>query len=1632
MTRMMSPYTRVSVNFVNQLPLAALCAALLLVASPASGQVGTGITPFASMAPSTFDQVNMGSGNVFFSVPVVNKRGQGMPFTYSLVYNNSIWTPSSVSGTNTWTPAQGWGWGGAGSSSANYVSPTVGNVSYTWSQGSCLDPGSGQEDYWDIYQFNDYFDSTGAYHVLDLQLSDWSNYGYACGSGQPVDGGVNVFDGSGFYLISLSAGPDGPEAEIYTPSGILMSPNYIDNPNLGSFVLDAYGDKISINYAGTTFTDTLGATALTITPGTTSSTYAYTGPDGNSHNYTVNYTSYTVRTNFGCSGVVEYGPTSQYLVSSIKLPDTTSYSFTYEATPSYSADVTGRLASVKLPTGGTISYKYSGGSNGITCADGSTPTLERTTPDTGSNYWTYARTESGGDWSTTVTDPSGNQTALSFYAWGTYDPFPVETERKVYQGTTSGTLMETVDTCYNGASIPCVTTPINSAISSRMVQVTLPNLSPSQTNTIFDVSTYSLPVEVDEYNFGPTLVRKTLTQYAPYIYGQTDQPVYDAPEEIQIEDSTGTVKAQTQYTYNSSLEPVQETLSTTGSSTIVRSFGYGSSGILTSQSDFNSNTTHYASFTCGSNGAFPQTANMPLSLSASTSWNCYTGLPNSVTDVNGNPTTFTYDIMGRLIKTVYPDTGQVGITYNDTSTPPNIVTTTKLSSSQNRVDTTTLDGLGRVSQTELNSDPTNPTMVNKTYDALGRVGSVTNPFRSTSDPTYGVTSYSYDPLNRLSGSSAITRPDSNKVGVSYSVSSTYGLCATSTDEASTVRTTCTDALGRVTSVTEDPSGKNYQTTYTYDVLNDLTGVSQGGQTRTYTYDMLSRLTSATTPEAAGNTRYFYYTTSGGALCSGNPNAVCRVTDERGITTTYTYDALNRLTSKTYSDSTPTANFYYDEANLTLNGTQYTLANTKGRLSHTSAASGTALTIHSYDSMGRTLDIWQCTPYNCSNSTIWNVQYTYDQGGDVTSWTNASETTFTNTISTAQRITEITSSLSDSSSHPGTLASNITYDPAGQLATLLNGCVGSGCVQRQETYAYNNRLQPVQIQLGASGGSSDANFCQVYNYYGSGYNASSCTTPSQATTGNNGSVMGEYFLDNTNTSLGYTSTFTYDTLSRLMTAVATGNSTYNLTFETSTQGYDRWGNMTCITNAQTNGPCPSFSYNTSANQISNTNYTYDAAGNLTQDGTGTGTHTYQWDAEGRLKSLDYSTSCSTATACYTYNALGERAEAQVGSTYREYVYDPSGTVTGWSERGSSFYLEYLFLDGRRMGSYQNSDTYFAHGDMLGTIGTLTNHAGTTIQDVTYYPWGQQWKLVGSLDDNRFASLDYLDSESDLNPTSFRMFSSGKGRWMSPDLLAGDVYNPQSLNRYPYALNSPCSLADPLGLAPCNFNIAIINAANLTGQDLTAIENQIKAIFQQSSEDQPNSVGVIFANGGTADYTLTYNNNGVPGSNEGGYNSAFWFFGWHYASQGYVFANLVQPGQYYDRTLGVGGAHEMGHGLAHVGDVNYNSQVGSTLMSIDTDPTYNLPTDQSPLYSPNFPTGLLFTAKQVAALFSNCHGKHPNGNPARLGGGGDAGGSSSFIGFPVMIWTGPYGIEGGYDYLTIYWIGGWGPPIQPQRK
>src|SRR5262249_48772959 len=88
--------------------------------------------------------------------------------------------------------------------------------------------------------------------------------------------------------------------------------------------------------------------------------------------------------------------------------------------------------------------------------------------------------------------------------------------------------------------------------------------------------------------------------------------------------------------------------------------------------------------------------------------------------------------------------------------------------------------------------------VKTTYDGLGHATDVTNPYFSTTDPTYGVTHTDYDALGRVT---KVTKQDGSASTVSYD-----GNCTTATDEAGNPRKGCSDALGRLIEVDEPGTG----------------------------------------------------------------------------------------------------------------------------------------------------------------------------------------------------------------------------------------------------------------------------------------------------------------------------------------------------------------------------------------------------------------------------------------------------------------------------------------------------------------------------------------------------------------------------------------------------------------------------------------------------------------------------------------------------------------------------------------------------------------------------------------------------------------------------------------------------------
>jgi RHS repeat-associated protein len=227
------------------------------------------------------------------------------------------------------------------------------------------------------------------------------------------------------------------------------------------------------------------------------------------------------------------------------------------------------------------------------------------------------------------------------------------------------------------------------------------------------------------------------------------------------------------------------------------------------------------------------------------------------------------------------------------------------------------------------------------------------------------------------------------------------------------------------------------------------------------------------------------------------------------------------------------------------------------------------------------------------------------------------------------------------------------------------------------------------------------------------------------------------------------------------------------------------------------------YSSSNNQISyvtvngvNTTYTYDAAGNLLNDGT----YSYQWDAEGRLATVTLS---GNVVSMNTYNALGQRVEDVTQSSTTEEAYGAGGALLA-RYTGDSNSRSFVPFNGGLLAEYYCGGVIFDHPDELGSATTATDCTGKNVQERLYYPFGESWTGAGSLGMHQeFAQLPDYDPETDQYNTPNRHYTP-MGRWLTPDpsgVKAVRLDDPQTWNMYAYVRNNPTTLTDPAGLYVC---------------------------------------------------------------------------------------------------------------------------------------------------------------------------------------------------------------------------------------
>ena len=764
-------------------------------------------------------------------------------------------------------------------------------------------------------------------------------------------------------------------------------------------------------------------------------------------------------------------------------------------------------------------------------------------------------------------------------------------------------------------------------------------------------------------------------------------------------------------------------------------------------------------------------------LTTSLTYDLNMGLPLTSAAPNGVVTTLTYDNLGR------PLTAQVGsgnpttnYTYSDydnssSFTPWAVKVCAPVQASNKICQESTLDSMGRTATQEtLDGGTTVYSATDTQYDSLGRTYKTSNPYTS-SDSNWTTTSF--DALGRVT---SVALQDNSQTTYSYSDAT-----VTVTDPANKPRKMQSDALGRLVSVWEpDPANGNsltLQITYSYSVLDELTGISQGSQTRTYVYDALGRLTSTTTPE----TGLLCFGTKTGSSCNSDgydsfDNLLYR-TDARGVVTSYGYDTLNRLAQKSYNDgSTPTVKYGYD-AVAPSGCTLPTLTINNGIGKRTGMCDAAGSEAWSYDISANVG--WKTTDARTINGITKTFTFQSNLDGSLKSINYAGGETVTYTPGGAGRPVSAVGAF--------TYATNVRYTPSGSVCNIQGNWNGS----KITISTFNNRGQPATIHSIQYFSGTPPTPCAVNPGYTGGNIISMLNLAYNFVDGgghNNGNVIS--ITNNLDTT--HSQNFAYDSLNRLSTAQTT--STYvtspsNCWAETYT--YDPWGNLydfganTTIQSAYI-GCSQESGLHTSAttkNQLAS--YGYDAAGNLISI---PGVATFTYNAENQL--------VSTAGVNYTYDGDGRRVMKSSGTIYWYGAGSDSLLETNLS---GAFLYHFVFFNGQRLARRMpNNEVHFFFSDHLGTARVFYCYPNPGVSD--FYPFGGERAITPNCSNNYKFTGKERDSESGLDNFDLRYFGSSFGRFMrpDPDNAGARLGNPQSWNAYSYVLNNPLSFIDPFGL------------------------------------------------------------------------------------------------------------------------------------------------------------------------------------------------------------------------------------------
>ncbi|MDU0294016.1 polymorphic toxin-type HINT domain-containing protein [Saccharothrix longispora] len=206
------------------------------------------------------------------------------------------------------------------------------------------------------------------------------------------------------------------------------------------------------------------------------------------------------------------------------------------------------------------------------------------------------------------------------------------------------------------------------------------------------------------------------------------------------------------------------------------------------------------------------------------------------------------------------------------------------------------------------------------------------------------------------------------------------------------------------------------------------------------------------------------------------------------------------------------------------------------------------------------------------------------------------------------------------------------------------------------------------------------------------------------------------------------------------------------------------------------------------------FDYDPTGRTTSRTIGGDTQTLEYDAEGRVSKI---VNPDGKESTYLYDADGRRLISREPSATTLYVFGQeirleTGTTTpSWTRwyshgdqtvavRNSVSGLKWLIPD--HQGTNQLS---------------VARDAALTVTQRRQTPYGADRGTVPPSWPDRLGFVGGRNDESGLTSVGARLYDSSQGRFLSADPII-DNNDPQQLNGYAYANNSPVTHSDPIGL------------------------------------------------------------------------------------------------------------------------------------------------------------------------------------------------------------------------------------------